>query len=200
MGGLLTSAITRDYRGAEKEIYTTDLEQLTTDTAGRRAIEELLTVEPLDCVTCAIFVATPHRGSKYADNWFGHLTSRLIKLPKGLVEIDPNHYRYDLTHLGKTIFQHQDSMDGVQRLRFNNPSLKYNLTRPKLPQVHYHSVIGDRGWWGELENSSDGVVTYSSSHLEDVDSEIVVPAWHNAQDNDKAISEMIRILRLHHTK
>jgi len=200
MGGLLTSAITRDYRGAAKEIYTKKIEELTTDTMGKRSIEELLSVPPLDCITCAIFVATPHRGSKYADNWFGHLTSNLIKIPKDIVSIDPNHYRHDLTHLGKTIFQHQDTMDGVQRLRFNNPTLKYNLTRPKLPQVHYHSIIGDRGWGGKLENSSDGVVTYSSSHLEGVDSEMLVPSWHNAQSNDKAIAEMIRILRGHLTE
>jgi len=200
MGGLLTSAITRDYRGAAKEIYTKKIEELTTDTMGKRSIEELLSVPPLDCITCAIFVATPHRGSKYADNWFGQITSNLIKIPKNIVSIDPNHYRHDLTHLGKTIFQHQDSMDGVQRLRFNNPTLKYNLTRPKLPQVHYHSIIGDRGWGGKMENSSDGVVSYSSSHLEEVNSELLVPAWHNAQDNDEAIAEMIRILRGHITE
>jgi pimeloyl-ACP methyl ester carboxylesterase len=200
MGGLLSSAITRDYKGAAKEIYTKNIEELTTDSMGKRSIEELLSVPPLGCITRVIFVATPHRGSKYADNWFGHITSNLIKIPKNILSIDPNHYRQDLTRLGKTIFQHQDAMDGVQRLRFNNPTLKYNLTRPKLPQVQYHSIIGDRGWGGELENSSDGVVAYSSSHLEGVKSELIVPTWHNAQDNDEAIAEIIRILRSHLTK
>ena len=45
----------------------------------------------------------------------------------------------------------------------------------------------------------DGVqrLKYTSSHLAEVDSEFVVPAWHNAQDSSKAQDEMIRILKLH---
>lgn len=197
MGGLLTSAITRDYRGASSEIYTRDINNLRVGTMGEKAIIELLETPPLDCVTRAVFVATPHRGSAYADNWIGRFTSHLIDIPKNIVTLDPVHYREDLTSLGKSIFDIQEGMDGVQRLKYNNPTLQYNLSRPKLENVTYHSIIGDRGWGGELENSSDGIVKYSSSHLEGVSSELVVPAWHNAQDNKKAQNEMIRILKLH---
>ena len=197
MGGLLTSAVTRDYRGATSEIYTKSIDSLTVDTMGKKAIIELLETSPLDCVTRAIFVATPHRGSAYADNWIGQFTSHLINIPKDIVGLDPAHYREDLTSLGKSIFDLQEGMDGVQRLKYNNPTLKYNLSRPKLDNVTYHSIIGDRGWGGELENSSDGIVKYSSSHLDGVASELVVPSWHNAQDNSKAQDEIIRILKLH---
>ncbi|MFC4992392.1 esterase/lipase family protein [Rubritalea tangerina] len=197
MGGLLTSAVTRDYRGAASELYTKSVDSLTAESKGKDAIKELLEQPPLDCVTRAIFIATPHRGSKYADNWIGQFTSHLIEIPKNIVGIDPQHYRHDLTQAGREIFNMQEGMDGVQRLRYNNPALKYNLSRPKLPQVTYHSIIGDRGWGGKLENSSDGIVAYSSSHLEGVASELVVPSWHNAQDNDEAIEEIIRILKLH---
>ncbi|MEO1857916.1 MAG: hypothetical protein ABGY95_11220 [Rubritalea sp.] len=197
MGGLLTSAITRDYQGAAAEIYTKRVDQLTVKTMGEQAIVELLETPPLDCVTRAVFLATPHRGSSYADNWIGRFTSHLIDIPKNIVALDPTHYREDLTSLGKSIFDIQEGMDGVQRLRYNNPTLKYNLTRPKLNNVTYHSIIGDRGWGGKLENSSDGIVKYSSSHLEGVASELVVSSWHNAQDNSKAQDEMMRILKLH---
>jgi triacylglycerol esterase/lipase EstA (alpha/beta hydrolase family) len=197
MGGLLTSAITRDYRGAISEIYNKNIDTLTVETMGKKSIIELLETPPLDCVSRAVFVATPHRGSSYADNWIGQLTSHLIDIPKNIVGLDPAHYRQDLTSLGKSIFDIQEGMDGVQRLKYNNPTLKYNLTRPKLENVTYHSIIGDRGWGGKLENSSDGVVKYTSSHLAEVDSELVVPAWHNAQDSSKAQDEMIRILKLH---
>lgn len=197
MGGLLTSAITRDYRGAAAEIYTKNIHTLAVGSMGEKSITELLETPPLDCVTRAIFVATPHRGSAYADNWIGRFTSHLIEIPKDIVALDPAHYREDLTGLGKSIFNIHEGMDGVQRLKYNNPTLKYNLSRPKLDKVTYHSIIGDRGWGGKLENSSDGIVKYSSSHLDGVASELVVPAWHNAQDNKEAQDEIIRILKLH---
>jgi hypothetical protein len=79
----------------------------------------------------------------------------LIEIPKDIVGLDPAHYRQDLTSLRKSIFDIQEGMDGVQRLK------------------------------------------YTSSHLAEVDSEFVVPAWHNAQDSSKVQDEMIRILKLH---
>lgn len=197
MGGLLTSGITRDYSNVASEIYTKDLANVDLGNTSAQALEGLLEEPPLDCVTRAIFVATPHRGSEYANNWIGQITSHFIELPQQFAAIDPNHYREDLTSLGRSIFNPQEGYDGVQRLKFNNPALEYNLSRPKLPQVTYHSIIGDRGFPGQLENSSDGVVSYQSSHLNEAVSEKIVPAWHNAQDNDKAIAEMQRILRLH---
>lgn len=197
MGGILSSAISRDYRGADKEIYKNGTDSLRVDSMGKAAIEELLIKPPLDCVTRVIFVATPHRGSEYADNWIGQVTSHFIKIPRNAIAMDPTHYREDLTHFGRSLFRIDDHMDGVQRLRFNNPVLNYNLSRPKLPHVTYHSIIGDRGFPGDPENSTDGIVKYASSHLDEAASEKVVPAWHNAQDNDQAIEEMQRILRLH---
>ncbi|MFC5050780.1 esterase/lipase family protein [Rubritalea spongiae] len=197
MGGLLTSLITRDYRGVEKDIYTKNLSDLHSANPTIKAHRVLFEQAPLNCVTRAIFIATPHRGSEYADNWIGQLTSHFIKIPQQLANIDPKYYREDLTSLGRSILNPTGGFDGIQILKFNNPTLEFNLSVPKLPQVTYHSIIGNRGINGNLEKSSDGVVTYSSSHIDEAESEKVVPAWHNAQDNDQAISEMTRILKLH---
>src|SRR6478735_5009671 len=41
--------------------------------------------------------------------------------------------------------------------------------------VKIHSVIGDRGK-GDTPNSSDGIVPYWSSHLDNVESELIVPS------------------------
>lgn len=198
MGGLLASAVTRDYRGATEEIYTKHHSDLVIDnTLEKKVIDGMLNAPPLNCITRTIFVATPHRGSEYANNWIGQITSYFIELPQQVVQLDPKHYREDLTSLGKSLFHPAGGFDGVQRLKFNNPSLLYNLSRPKLPNVTYHSIIGDRGFPGKLENSSDGVVTYQSSHLDEAVSEKIVPAWHNAEGHDESIKEMRRILHLH---
>lgn len=197
MGGILSSAVTRDYRGAEKEIYKTDIHSLKKAGKAKDVSIELLEKPPLTCISRVIFIATPHRGSEYANDWIGRTTSHFIKIPKSIVEIDPYHYRKELTAVGRSIFNIQEGMDGVQRLKFNNPTLLYNLSRPVMPGVTYHSIIGDRGFPGALQDSSDGVVTYQSSHLDNTASEKIVPAWHNAQNHKQSIKEITRILKLH---
>jgi hypothetical protein len=46
-------------------------------------------------------------------------------------------------------------------------------------------------------NGSDGVVPYTSSHLEGAESELIVPAEHTAQAHPYAVTEVKRILHLH---
>jgi hypothetical protein len=62
------------------------------------------------------------------------------------------------------------------------------------PNVPVHSIIGDRGR-GNDSNSSDGVVSYSSSHLDFAESELVIPTGHGGFADPKAIAEVARILK-----
>lgn len=48
-----------------------------------------------------------------------------------------------------------------------------------------------------LQLSSDGVVPYSSSHLDGAQSEKVIKSWHSVQDKPEAIVEVRRILHEH---
>jgi hypothetical protein len=59
-----------------------------------------------------------------------------------------------------------------------------------------HSIIGDRGKAGPLELSSDGVVRYTSSHIDAAASEKIVPAGHGAFRHPEAIAEIRRVLKL----
>ena len=197
MGGILSSAVTRDFTGSYEELYTTNMQKISGDSMSKRAIVELLQTPPLDCVSRAIFIATPHRGSSHADNFVGQFTSTLIKIPKSLFTVSPQHYRDDLTELGRNLFRVNESIDGVQRLKYGNPVLEYNLSKPKIAKVTYHSIIGNRGKKGAVEDSSDGVVTYTSSHLDNAVSELIVPAWHNAQSHPQTSEELKRILLEH---
>jgi len=62
--------------------------------------------------------------------------------------------------------------------------------------VHAHSIIAVAGN-GPVEGSNDGVVEYSSSHLDGVDSEYIVRSTHSTQSNPYTIEEVRRILLLH---
>ena len=48
----------------------------------------------------------------------------------------------------------------------------------------------------DLENPSDGIVPYWSSHVDGAKSERIVPSDHGAHQNPQAIAEVLRILKL----
>ncbi|MGP0068594.1 MAG: hypothetical protein ACLQGP_33965 [Isosphaeraceae bacterium] len=48
-----------------------------------------------------------------------------------------------------------------------------------------------------MEQSSDGVVAYTSSHIDWSESECVVPGDHGCQDSQDTIHEIRRILAIH---
>ena len=48
-----------------------------------------------------------------------------------------------------------------------------------------------------IEEGGDGVVSYQSAHLDDVDSELVVRSGHSSQSNPAVIEEIRRILIKH---
>jgi hypothetical protein len=78
------------------------------------------------------------------------------------------------------------------------PNNRFVVAINKIPmtkEIPYHSIIGDRGR-GDSPNSSDGVVAYWSSHLDDARSERIVPCGHGSPLNAQAIAEVHRILQL----
>jgi hypothetical protein len=66
---------------------------------------------------------------------------------------------------------------------------------PIAPGISTHSIIGVQK--GPIEEGGDGVVSYQSAHLEDVDSELVVKSGHSSQSNPVVVEEIRRILIEH---
>ena len=138
-----------------------------------------------------IFICTPHRGSSMAVGNIGNFFAKLISLPKSLTSV--------LTHsLGDSIAiitgDPKRMPNSVTGLSPNNPTLKVLDRNPmKAP---YHSIIGDRGK-GNSPNSTDGVVEYSSSHLDGAKSECIVPGPHGACELPETHAEIRRILHLY---
>ena len=62
------------------------------------------------------------------------------------------------------------------------------------PAVQIHSIIGNRGTAGPLERSSDGVVSYVSSHLSNVVSENILPEGHGCVSHPDTMVKVRRIL------
>jgi hypothetical protein len=64
-----------------------------------------------------------------------------------------------------------------------------------VPRNRRH-FIGDRRR-GETPHSSDGVVAYWNSHVDDSECEKIVPSGHGANQNPQGIAEVARILKQH---
>ena len=63
-------------------------------------------------------------------------------------------------------------------------------TIPLTPGVPYDTIIGDRGR-GDSPNSSDGIVSYWSSHMQGAETEDIVPSDHRAHQDPQAITEVL---------
>jgi pimeloyl-ACP methyl ester carboxylesterase len=158
----------------------------------RKQVEETLVFNHRPDVERAIFISTPHRGSKFASGWIGRIGAALVRTPrefvslyastKSLVVADPAE---------RTLKRMPNSVDTLE------PNDRFVRAIDKLPimsGIPYHSIIGDRGR-GDTPNSSDGIVPYWSSHLDGAKSELIVHADHGAQYNQQAIREVERILK-----
>jgi hypothetical protein len=146
-------------------------------------------------VVRAIFVATPHRGSNLAESWIGHIAASLIHLPASLQAdiagvVSANH---DTATPGATAFNREMNFSSVHTLSPRDPALRALVDLPI--EVPFHSIIGQNKG-GAVETSSDGVVTYASSHLVGASSEIAVRSGHSVCESPDAQREVIRILHL----
>jgi pimeloyl-ACP methyl ester carboxylesterase len=159
----------------------------------RKLLEESLMFSHRPDVQRAVFISTPHRGSKFAAGWIGRIGAALVRTPrlftaiytssKPLLIADP---------AARPLKRMPNSVDTLE------PNDRFVLAVNRLPiapGIPYHSIMGDCGR-GDTPNSSDGIVPYWSSHLEGAKSELVVNSDHGAQYNPQAIQEVGRILKL----
>lgn len=199
MGGLLSrTVVVHDSRGLQELFFEDPARVRELDKEVQAQIDAYLNFSRKPYVDRVIFVAVPHRGSTIADNWLGRIGRALLSLPKTVVQKTVavargarNIIRPDL----RTEFD-EGEPSSIKGLSAKNPTL-IALSKLEIDShVPYHSIIGDRGL-GDTPHSSDGVVAYTSSHVDGAASELIVPADHTAHAHPKAVTEIRRILREH---
>jgi hypothetical protein len=159
----------------------------------RDLLRRAVFIKPVPNVRRVVFIATPHRGSYLTEYPVAELVGRFLTLPVRIVQIgtelarNAGDFKVNPRRLGS------GSLFGMTP---NNPVLQTMAATPIAPGVHAHSIIAVAGS-GPVEASNDGVVEYSSSRLDDVDSEYIVRSTHSTQSNPYTIEEVRRILLLH---
>jgi triacylglycerol esterase/lipase EstA (alpha/beta hydrolase family) len=196
MGGLLAhTLISSSGDHLWKSIFVVAPEQLRGNQETIRLLQRALFFRRNSRIVRAIFIATPHRGSAMADSWIGGLAKSLIRLPNELQSalIGVSNENASVRTPEAAAFGKQLNFTSVHTLSPHDPTL-LALARLRIA-VPFHSIIG-RAHDGPIESASDGVVPYTSAHLDGASSELVVRSGHDAFNNPDAQREVIRILRL----
>lgn len=194
-GGLLTKLTAID-SGNRFWAYVSNepFDSFELEPETRKLLRDSLFFEPLPFVNRVVFIATPHRGSFLATGWLGDLASWLVKLPGGL-----------LRRSFDALVKNRDALliQGVRKpptsinnMSPTNPFIRTLATIPVAPGIESHSIIAVNGS-GPPEEGSDGVVKYTSAHIDGVASELVVRSGHSTQARPSTIEEVRRILLEH---
>jgi pimeloyl-ACP methyl ester carboxylesterase len=193
-GGLLTKLLvihsgSRLYDASFKR----PLDELDVSEETRTLLRRARFVEPLPFVQRVIFLATPHRGSYLTLSRISGWIAGLIKLPFRVVGATT-----DLLTRNRDAMV-EPGIRTITSLDHMNPRSKFLqalASIPIAPGVHAHSIIAVKGD-GPVEEGDDGVVKYTSAHIDGVKSELVVRSDHSVQWAPEAIEEVRRILLLH---
>jgi pimeloyl-ACP methyl ester carboxylesterase len=166
--------------------------QLSADSLS--LIRRALFLHPMPEVRRVVFVATPHRGSYVAAFSLAHLVSRLVRLPASIARVggevltgNADAFTFDprSVHFGSVY-----GMTPGSRL------IRSLSAIPIAPGVRVNSIVAVRGD-GPVESGNDGVVEYSSAHIDGAESEVVVRSSHSVQSQPETVEEVRRILLAH---
>ena len=197
MGGLLSKTTIMDPEERLKEFMLQGFRKdrlAGIDKKQLAFLDEFWQFKSLPFVKRVIFIAVPHRGSSFARTWIGRLGSYLVELPGKFVDRIKNIAEFILVERSGNI---RDMIPtGIDNLDPESRVLQALAKVPFVKGVPYHSIIGNTKKGG-VPGGTDGIVPYTSSHLDGAQSELIVKCGHSAQQNPLAIQEVRRILLLH---
>ncbi len=194
MGGLVTDLLVRD-SGTQyiHDVLGKPIEKFQLPPDQAKLIQDCLIFHASPQVARAIFIATPHRGAAMASGPLGRFGASLVRLPGDLLMVGPKIIsQMNATPGEKLLERFPNSIDTLR------PNARVIVALDRLPidsGVAYYSVIGKEGD-GDLLTSSDGIVPYTSAHLDGARDEVVVPYGHSyVQSSPPCIAEIQRILQ-----
>jgi pimeloyl-ACP methyl ester carboxylesterase len=167
------------------------LDQLKVSADTRTLLRESLFPQRLPEVDSVIFIATPHRGSYVAAFSISRLIGRLVTLPLAITKAGAD----VLSGNGESMSVNgaPSRLGSIYGMSPNSPFIQSLAGIPIAPGVQAHSIIAVAND-GPLQDGSDGVVRYSSAHIDDASTELVVRSGHSTQANPATIGEVQRIL------
>jgi pimeloyl-ACP methyl ester carboxylesterase len=193
MGGILTHTLVSDSGDAVWDSFATrPFKSLALSPEQKKIVTGYFFFRHQPSIDRIVFLAAPHRGSRLAAGIVGSVANRIIrhaKTPAGALRQLARQYPGIL----RPYYAGINRRGGPTSLFSLAPNSILNRVASLPIRVPFHSIMGDRRLGGGTE-SSDGVVLYSSSHLDGAESELIVPAGHTVFSSDAAVNEIKRIL------
>ncbi|HZR82958.1 MAG TPA: hypothetical protein VFD92_17815 [Candidatus Binatia bacterium] len=194
-GGLLTKMSAIDSGSRFWDLVSSrPIEDFDATAEDKDLLRRMAFIQPVPSVRRVIFLATPHHGSYVAGSWFAQQAAKLIVLPANMMRIGTDVVTRNKAMLRPGFTGLNTSVLGMTP---GSPLTDTLLTIPLAPGVKGHSIIAVNDDTIPREEAADGVVEYSSAHIEGVESELVVVSGHSCQDNPHTIQEVKRILLEH---
>ena len=206
MGGLVSRMQTLD-SGNEfwNVISDKPFEMLEAPEEEKRELAKLVFFHPNPSVKRVVTIATPHHGSNFANGATQWLSHRFFKLPNQIFSGQP-----DLLKDNKDVIRDPNLVaikTSVDSLSPESPVFPAMLKARTAPWVKYHNIIGrvkDESTFSifkaseVIEGEGDGVVSVKSAEMNDVVSQVEVPASHTTiHSHPRTIQEVRRILLIH---
>jgi hypothetical protein len=146
-----------------------------------------------------VTIGTPHRGSRFSNEFTRYLAQRLITLPTVVTARLAELRRENPGFFSDT--KMLDTATSIDSLAPDSPVLPVLLAAQRPTWVPFHNIVGrlpSNDWQTRLFGDGDGVVPYESAHLDYADTEIEVPAEHSAvHRHPQTILQVREILRQH---
>ncbi len=199
MGAIVTRCLLTEPKNAFWEAaFTRPFDSLELSDDDRASLKDAFFWKSQPHVKRVIYVAPSHLGSDFADNLIGRFGRWAARPPKSgfadfyhrVSEANPGAFTEAYAQLGR------GELDSISALSPRQPSLPILAGLPNAHPVREFSIIGNEGKPGPLEDSSDGIVPYWSSHIDRAESELIVPSGHYAFYHPEAVEEITRILNL----
>jgi len=175
------------------------LEDLRATPEEKTRLAKSFYFHPNPSVKRVVTLGTPHRGSTFANDYTRELGRQIIKLPEMMLELGN---KLVLTNPG--FFANKDLLTmttSIDSLAPDCPIFPIMIGAPHAPWVAYHNIVGvvpRKTFLGRVSEEGDGVVGFSSAHLDNAASEIVVTADHlEVHRHALSILEVRRILLEH---
>ncbi len=173
-------------------ISKTNFDALNLDPKTRGLLYSNFFFKPLPCVSRVVFIATPHRGSYRNTQFVQRFLNRFIDMPGEVLEASASLFKLgDTVQLPMGIRNEVPS--SLNGMATDNPFLLKLAEIPVAAPIKANSIIAIQGN-DQPPKGSDGVVTYTSAHVDYAESEFIVRSGHSCQGNPATIEEVRRIL------
>lgn len=165
----------------------------------RYRLVSTLFFRPNQSIKRVVTIATPHRGSEFANNLTRWAARKIIRLPRMAIRTG-----YNLLTENPLLFKESDLLttaNAIDSLAPESPIFPVMLRAKRSPDVKYHNIVGVLNNPSLIHSAAgrgDGVVNYDSAVMDDVESELVIDAEHTKiHMTSQAIFEVRRILLEH---